>query len=397
MTINIHTLLLIGVVTYALFGILQLAVWLMRRSDTALAMWALANVVGGCGALLMVLRDQIPDWASIAFGNSLIILGWMLLAEGLRRFANRPLRSAWLFMLSLVIFGLFEFVPSIGGNPVARIQLAIVIYMVISLVIVYECWRAEQRERLIMRRLLMALFGLSIAAASARLICITGIDSGVDSTSYPFFHPAGILFGGFMLVACNLIVVLMANERFGNRLEYNAYHDALTNVLNRAGFLDLATRQIKRSVRDQSVVSVLVMDLDRFKLINDQHGHFTGDRILCAFANVVRKNIRPADLLTRYGGEEFCLLLPGITAAGAAALAERVRIAFSQMLLPVKDALISATVSIGVAEIQLLGESLAEALARADKALYQAKLQGRNRVCFASVATPVVNYDLLGQ
>lgn len=397
MTIDIRTLMLAGVVIYALFGILQLTVWLMRRSDTALAMWALANVAGGCGALLIVLQDQIPQWAPIALGSSMIILGWMLLVEGLRRFADRPIRRGWLFIPPLVLFGLFEFVPAIGANPVVRIQLAGGLYLAINLVVVYECWRAEQRERLVMRRLLMGLFGLSIAVALGYLIRTMGISPDGDLATYNFFQPADILFGEFMLMTWNLIVMLMANERFGNRLEYNAYHDALTNVLNRAGFLQLAARQIKRSLQDQGMVSVLIMDLDRFKLINDRHGHLTGDWVLCAFADVVRKNIRPADLLTRYGGDEFCLLLPGTTAADAAALAERIRMAFSQVLLPVRDALISSTVSIGVAEIRTPDESLTEALARADQALYQAKRQGRNRVCIVTVVAPVVNYELFGQ
>lgn len=378
---------------YALYGALQLFVWLTRRSDTALMLWALANFAGGCGGLLIGLCDHAPDWASIEIGNSMIILGWMLLAQGMRNFAGQPIRFYWLFIPSLLIFGLFTFVPTIGSSLVARIQIVVGLYIVINLVIIYDCWRAEQREHLVMRRLLMGLFGLSILAATLCVVRASDIQPTGNLMAGDLFQSAGILFIEFMLMAWNLIVMLMANERLCNRLKYNAQHDVLTNVLNRAGFLQLAPRLIKRCIQDRTTVSVLMMDLDHFKQVNDRHGHIAGDWVLCAFADVVRKNIRPSDLLTRCGGEEFYVLLAGTTATDATALAERIRVAFTQVALPVRDGFIRATVSIGVVEIQDPDELLAELLVRADKALYRAKLQGRNQVCVAPGGISTMNQD----
>ena len=134
--------------------------------------------------------------------------------------------------------------------------------------------------------------------------------------------------------------------------------------------------------RNQSPLSALMLDLDHFKQLNDSHGHLAGDRMLRAFADQLRSNLRQSDIVCRWGGEEFILLLRETAPAQARQIAEKIRQqAASLQPLPDNPAL-ALTVSIGVSSLQA-DEALDPLLARADRALYRAKQSGRNRVCLA--------------
>jgi diguanylate cyclase (GGDEF)-like protein len=177
--------------------------------------------------------------------------------------------------------------------------------------------------------------------------------------------------------------MLIPSERQRNQLRRAAQDDALTNLLNRGGFSALAGRQLSRCRQAGQPCTVLLMDLDHFKRVNDTYGHEAGDRLLCAFAEAVRAQSRATDLVARYGGEEFCALLTDTDSARAVAVAERIRHAFAAVTVPVKGGAMGTTVSIGVAELLPAGESLEQALRRADHALYAAKHAGRDRVVAA--------------
>ena len=173
--------------------------------------------------------------------------------------------------------------------------------------------------------------------------------------------------------------MLMPSERLQNQLRRAAQDDALTNLLNRGGFNALSLRQLARCRHAAQPVSVLLMDFDHFKRVNDSHGHDAGDRLLCAFAETVRAQSRASDLVARYGGEEFCALLSNAGPQAAMVIAERIRHCFEQVTVPAEGCELGTTVSIGVAHVGP-DESINAALQRADQALYAAKREGRNRV-----------------
>lgn len=125
---------------------------------------------------------------------------------------------------------------------------------------------------------------------------------------------------------------------------------------------------------------MLILDIDHFKRVNDEHGHAAGDVVLIAFAQVLRDCVRESDLLCRFGGEEFVVLLPDTDSDGAAVLAERIRAAFMGQAIPFEHKHLTNTVSIGVAETGGERADMDEMLRRADTALYAAKHAGRNRV-----------------
>ena len=157
------------------------------------------------------------------------------------------------------------------------------------------------------------------------------------------------------------------------QLRRQARSDAKTGLLNAEAWREAATAELGRAAGKQ--IGLLILDLDRFKKINDRHGHLVGDRYLVALADVLRAEVRASDLVGRFGGEEFVVLLPGTATEHAHAIAERIR----GTLASVADLPETVTVSIGLATFPDHGETVDELLEAADRALYAAKTAGRNR------------------
>jgi two-component system, cell cycle response regulator len=173
----------------------------------------------------------------------------------------------------------------------------------------------------------------------------------------------------------------------GGNIE-NAYHeeiyrlttvDGLTQIHNRRFFLEQLEREVSRARRYRRDLSLILFDLDRFKAINDTHGHLAGDYVLTQLANVVRGKIRREDLFARYGGEEFAVVLPELDAPNAMSLAEKIRKIVEKAPFKFEDTKIQVTVSIGLATLSDEVDA-AELVKRADDKLYEAKEAGRNCV-----------------
>lgn len=160
--------------------------------------------------------------------------------------------------------------------------------------------------------------------------------------------------------------------------------DPLTDLPNRRFFEDNARIELERLRRFGGAMSLLMIDLDKFKLINDRYGHAAGDAVLKKFASRCKSVLRESDLFARIGGEEFVALLVGTDAAGAMLLAERVRANVADLRIRTAAGTIRVTSSIGVASVRAGDRSIAHALHRADDALYAAKRSGRNKVTVAA-------------
>jgi diguanylate cyclase (GGDEF)-like protein len=167
-------------------------------------------------------------------------------------------------------------------------------------------------------------------------------------------------------------------------LLYAARTDAKTRLANAAYWREVAEREIVRSRRDGRPLSVLLLDIDHFKKVNDSHGHLTGDAVLLSVAETIRAATRPRDLAGRFGGEEFVVLLSGVDLAAAGDVAERVRGQIADLRCRVEGRPpIAVTVSVGVAAVGHRHTDLSAVLAAADAALYRAKAAGRDRVRLA--------------
>lgn len=161
--------------------------------------------------------------------------------------------------------------------------------------------------------------------------------------------------------------------------------DPLTGANNRRRFTEIAERELQRCKRYGHPISVMILDADKFKAVNDTYGHEAGDRVLKTLAEVCRTQLRDVDVFGRFGGEEFTLTFPETTPEMAAEAAERLRAALSETPVPLDDGTtISFTVSIGATNLQGQDDTLDIMLQRADAALYAAKEGGRNRVVFSA-------------
>lgn len=184
----------------------------------------------------------------------------------------------------------------------------------------------------------------------------------------------------------NLIELINKNTELIAQLEVAARTDPLTGLLNRRALYERAKQEGDRAKRKKSPLSLIAMDVDHFKMINDQYGHEVGDQALIMLARWCGEALRSTDLLARTGGEEFILLLPDTDLTHAMLIAERMRLAIqnNRVLVESSNTRFGYTVSQGVA---MVGEqeSVQDAMIRADRALYQAKAEGRNRVCQATI------------
>ncbi|MFP5502288.1 MAG: GGDEF domain-containing protein, partial [Candidatus Sericytochromatia bacterium] len=154
--------------------------------------------------------------------------------------------------------------------------------------------------------------------------------------------------------------------------------DPLTGLLNRRTLDDALMRMVAFARRSGHPLSLLMLDLDHFKRVNDTHGHEAGDAVLKAFASVLSGSLRASDMAVRYGGEEFLAVLPDTGTDAALGVAEKLRRAVENLAIPMGEAVVRPTVSIGVATLAA-GESGEALIGRADRALYRAKGEGRNR------------------
>ncbi|CAN5476265.1 hypothetical protein BH11PSE11_BH11PSE11_21300 [soil metagenome] len=163
-------------------------------------------------------------------------------------------------------------------------------------------------------------------------------------------------------------------------LQIVASTDALTNVHNRRNFFELANQHLQIAYRYKRALTLIILDVDHFKKINDTHGHATGDLVLKSIVNVCKYLLRTTDIFGRYGGEEFVVLCPETDLDSAKILAERLRVGVEKMAMPEVPNLAAITISLGVAAIASNDSDISQAIHRADQALYEAKGQGRNKV-----------------
>lgn len=192
------------------------------------------------------------------------------------------------------------------------------------------------------------------------------------------------LAAGVMLLCTTFGFILMLNEQLADELERLATHDGLTGLLNRRGLLETGEQMCAGSARSGHSVAVMMADMDYFKSINDRHGHLVGDAVLRRFAELARQTARAGDCIGRYGGEEFCIVLPATSETEARHLAERLRGHLADSPIQCGDLCIHCTLSIGVTDSQHSGFDFNRLLDDADRALYQAKHKGRNQVVVVS-------------
>lgn len=221
----------------------------------------------------------------------------------------------------------------------------------------------------------------------AACLVFLGTDASMhDLLSLKYAGALFAQFAPFVLVA--YITTMFASDiRYGlNRIKLMSETDELTGALNRRGFAIVADRLFGQAERYQRNLSLLMIDCDNLKQVNDGHGHKAGDQLLINLVRVIQAQLRHSDVLARQGGDEFIVLLPETPAAGALDVAERIRSGVENSPLLIAGKPVASTVSIGGASYPSHGRALDLLIAGADRNMYAAKSGGRNRVVLDGAA-----------
>jgi len=186
----------------------------------------------------------------------------------------------------------------------------------------------------------------------------------------------------FLILAPQIALQIERISLF-DEVEKLSVTDGLTGTFLRRYFLPRLKEEVRRAKESHTNISFIMADLDNFKNCNDRFGHLVGDIILKEMAAILKKNVREIDLVARFGGEEFCILLPDADKAGSYVVAERIRKAAAGHTIKAYDESVRITISMGISSLPADASGVDELIENADKALYEAKRQGRNRVCLA--------------
>lgn len=209
-----------------------------------------------------------------------------------------------------------------------------------------------------------------------------------DGRRIPYFFSGRKTHIGEQSYLVGLGIDITTRKALENELEKQAHEDELTGMASRRYFLERAEQELVRSRRYGSPLSFLVLDIDKFKEINDRHGHGIGDRVLRQLAESCRKTLRSVDIAGRIGGDEFAVILPETDAGQALEVAQRLGLAIDELVIPSYDGnLIPCTASIGVTTLNNADDGIDTLLRQADEALYRAKKTGRNRVLVFQLPT----------
>ena len=369
------------IITSAIVGMLCSFIFFVLKRSFPKNIGGIAEWGWGCtamvaGAFLFSSRDSAPPYLSVVCANTLVIGGILLMHVAVRRFAGLASAYKWWACAFLLVPAALIWQTVISDNYRSRIELVTFINMTLfaaSAAVILRMKKPGFPERFT-----AAIFTATALVSVARFaVAVSGHGTSDYRNDNSLVQHVYLATFSISLISLSLGFMLMVTKRVQERLEYAASHDDLTGIYTRATFFSLLEKEIERSRRHRFPVSVLIMDIDDFKRINDQFGHPTGDEVIRHFARVTSDELRSHDVFCRYGGEEFAVLLPATEPDEASAVAERIRQRFGSF---VSEGMPASTVSIGVGSTCNGQTDLARLIESADQALYIAKNLGKNRV-----------------
>lgn len=388
MHLDIPTLAIVTVFVTALLGALLIFAGLQNRAVCALMTWGVAFLLCAIGTALVAIRGTVPDWMSIQFANVLVLVGMGLVWVGARQFDGRRSHMA-MIAIAPVLWLAACAVPIIRADINLRTITVSSLAALVAFASGCEIWRGRT-EPLLSRwpTIITLLIYAGVMLARVPLTLMMPQPAGAyhftASALYPLLAFGTLLFS----VILAFLLLNMSKERSELRHKTAALIDPLCCVANRRAFLDGAQRLVAQHRLDGAPLAVLLFDLDHFKTINDRLGHAAGDEVLLSFAADATRTLGPRVLFGRIGGEEFAAIIPVTSVGEAAAIAERVRRSFAMAATAQLEVdIVSPTVSVGVAVGSERRMSVTSLMAAADRALYRAKANGRNRVESAAPTT----------
>lgn len=388
------TLLIIAALLTALVTTVLYAVWSFNRNIPGLRLWMVSFLLGSVFSVSLLVRDWFPEVVAVVISQGSVSLAAYLCLMASRMYTGRRPFSHWYavvgigaLMVASVYFTVVQ--PHLGMRFVFVGLGAGICFLLTARTM------ADGGVRRVPARYLFALVaglhGLFLLLRPALFKLAPVAPGGLPDAGLVTLVSQFVLLEAIVaVVLLGFGALMLANEFITSELRHLAEMDPLTNVFNRRAFLTLLDKAISAAQRTGTAVPVLVMDLDHFKNINDTWGHRAGDDVLRHFVMLAHRCLRKEDVMGRLGGEEFAIFLPNASAAGALAVAERLRALVEAQPVATGPQSIPLTVSVGVT-LCAHGDAAGAALQRADEAMYLAKERGRNRVEVSEkiVGTPV--------
>lgn len=381
--LDLRTAALFVTILFTIQAIIALLFTLLARSYRGTGAWAAASLLAVIGSILYGLRGLIPDFFSVLLANAIYIVALSLLYDGVRQFLHVPRPMRYLFGFPTFIF-LLIFYLTYGRDDIILRSVVMSLYIVISM--------SASARLLILRAapevrrshwFTAGTFLVFVLFHALRVIPLFTVAPGsVLETDLLLSFP--MIISSICGVLWTAGIALMITERLVVELKFTATHDFLTNTLNRRAAQSLLESEIRRTRSQATPLSILLMDVDHFKTINDRYGHASGDVVLVTLVERVAQAIGKEAHMARWGGEEFLIILPATPAVTAFEIAQTLRRLITNSPYVVEATPIFCSVSVGVATATT--DDLDDLLRRADRALYHAKHAGRNTV-FADSST----------
>jgi diguanylate cyclase (GGDEF)-like protein len=387
MGLSVKTLFLTNVAVLFLSAATAWYFWRLYRDSAVLLWWSLGTTVAGLAYVLFGVFNPAPPTAVSAASATLFIAGCAMIWESLRRFNGRPAARGRMALIVAAFAVIFSIALYLGADLRERLSLFSLAMAAFAALSARELLRGSQQDALL-SRLPMAFVFAAMAVGLLGRAGVTWLHPPGPATE-TFYDAMGSLVplaNSVGIVCLNIGFVIMMSERLSGGYRKHALTDELTELPNRRFFLEQGERLSRHARRDGTKACVLMMDLDHFSDVNQRFGHAGGDLALAAVARLLREQVPPPHIVSRYGGEEFCALLAGAEASEGTRIAEHLRATLAGQAIDIRGQTLKLTVSIGVAALS--DGDLAAALRSADEALYQAKDQGRDRVVFGQRKLP---------
>ena len=352
-----------------------------------IGLWALALLAHAATYVLFLLRGQVSDWLSVVLANAILAGAFALLLAAVTEFHGRA--QPWGRLLAPVaatalLIGVFL------HDYRLRLLSSSFILALQNAVILWALWRPQPPRQPRGALLISASLGINGLVLLARGLWYTvhepppqgfmGSGTGQSITFLSAF---------IVVLLASLGFILMTKDRAEAINHELANNDLLTGIPNRRLLQQTLRRDALRAMREHAPYAVMMADIDHFKAVNDTHGHLAGDAVLRHVAHLLKARVRGQDMVGRWGGEEFLVLLPATTLEGARQLAEVLRAGVGEAPCHYQGTPIPVTLSIGIcADTLQPGDRPSLLVDAADKALYAAKAGGRNRVEHALLMRP---------
>lgn len=376
--INMATVLVVLVLGHLITGALIIVYLGQQERSKALNTFLIAKIVQPTAWIMLGLRGMLPSLFFVAVGNSLLFTGAALELIALMILKNHytPRIKRGYSALLIACILVFIAATACGFQENVRISLASVITAILIICPVYKLLADKKISKL--QLLIVVLYSFTILFLIVRAVAALTTDIDMTLASTSILNTGLFLLLYIVMLAGSTGFILLDKENQDFELLRAASYDGLTNILNRKTFIFRAKSLISLCMRKQEPISFLLIDIDDFKKINDQYGHFVGDCVLQDLTSALSKQLRDYDLFGRYGGEEFAILLPATNEKSATDVAERLRETIEHSSTKANSE-IKYTISTGFCSVIPQQDTTIDALYKlCDQALYVAKASGKN-------------------